>query len=230
MENPIVVPSCWVGIRSDKVIKCSNLGGNLFIMSIGEMGFSLYPGHEIEEKQPNSEFLKIGPFSVYPTQFYLQRGDNINLMVFYTPTSAGTHTEDLIIETSFQSQMIYQLMGTGCALDLEAVSLDSMVLNLKENPLSAINFKVTEPRSYTSKRLKVKNNCAMRVQYHWSLYKSKIINKISLTGEETHYFIEPLQGAFETYEEQEFVFTFKPLHAESYFEFADLFTLIWVPT
>lgn len=29
MENPIIMPPCWLGVRSDKVIKCVNLGGKL---------------------------------------------------------------------------------------------------------------------------------------------------------------------------------------------------------
>jgi len=189
---------------------------------IGETGFSLLPGHETEGKQENAEFLRVGPFSVYPPQFFLQKGDSINLMVLYSPESAGEHTEDLILETAFQTRTTYQLKGTGCVLDLEATALDSMILNYKENPLSVIYFNVTKPKSIAMRKLKVRNNCGMKVQYHWSIYKNKIVDKISLAGEETHYTIEPLQGTFNGYEEQEFTVSFKPLHAESYFEYADL--------
>ena len=204
-----------------KSLSALTLVVRLNVKRIGETGFSLFSG-KYTEMQANAEFLKIGSFSIYPPQFYLQRGDTLNLMIFYTPEEIGEHIENLIVETSMQTQMVYQLKGTGCTLDLEAISLDSMALNFKENPLSTIHFKVTEPRATTSKKLKIKNNCAMRVQYHWSLYKNKLIDKISLTGEMTHYTIEPLQGVFEPFEEQEFVLTFKPLHAESYFEYADL--------
>lgn len=186
------------------------------------MGFSLFSGEDAEAQQGNPEFLKVGPFSVFPPQFYLQRNDSLSLVVFYTPEEAGEHAESLVVETSMQTQTVYQLKATGCVLDLEAVSLDHMALNFKENPLSTIHFKVTEPRAVGSKKLRVRNNCAMTVQYHWSLYKSKVLDKISLTGEVTHYCIEPLQGVFEPFAEREFTITFKPLHAESYFEYADL--------
>ena len=29
MENPIVAEPCWLGIRSDRIIKCTNVGGKL---------------------------------------------------------------------------------------------------------------------------------------------------------------------------------------------------------
>ena len=97
-----------------------------------------------------------------------------------------------------------------------------MKLNFKESPLDVIYFKVTKPRSTATRRLKIKNNCGMRVQYHWSIYKTKFVEKISLAGEETHYNIEPLQGVFAGNEELEFTISFRPIHAESYFEYADL--------
>jgi hypothetical protein len=159
---------------------------------------------------------------IFPSKFYLQKNESINLTILYSPEEPGEHTEELVIETGFQTRMSYQLKGTGCTLSLEATALDTMKLNFKENPLSVIHFDVTMPNTETSRKLKVRNNCGMKVQYHWSIYKNKITDKISLSGEETHFTIEPLQGTFNAHEEQEYDITFKPLHAESYFEFADL--------
>jgi hypothetical protein len=62
----------------------------------------------------------------------------------------------------------------------------------------------------------------MVVRFHWSLYKTKNPDKISIAEEEVHYRIEPLQGKFQIDEEVTFKILFQPLHAESYFEFADL--------
>ncbi len=211
---------------------------SLTLNSIGETGFNILSGREDAQgtssamavaqggnagpKQEMPEFVRIGPFSVYPPQFYLQHGDSINLVVLYAPDSPGDHIENLILETAFQTRTNYQLKGTGCVLDLEATALDAMTLNFKENPLSVIYFKVTKPRSMATRKLRVRNNCGMKVQYHWSIYKNRFVEKISLVGEETHYTIEPLQGVFEGHAEQEFTVSFKPLHAESYFEYADL--------
>ena len=166
--------------------------------------------------------MRIGPFSIYPPQFYLQRGDSINIVVIYTPETPGEHEEDLILETSFQTRTSYKLKGTGSVLDLNTTALDTMSLNFKENPLSVIYFNLTKPNSIATRKLKIMNNCSMKVQYHWSIYKSKFVEKISLAGEETHYTIEPIQGYFDGNEEKEFLISFKPLNAESYFEYADL--------
>lgn len=219
MENPIVAAPCWLGIRSDRAVRCTNNGGSQR-KTVGETGFTLLPAKSDEE--PQSEFLRLGPFTVFPSQFYLQKGESISMMVLYAPETPGEHTEEFVVETAFQTRMSYQLKGTGCTLSLEATALDAMALNFKENPLSVIHFDVTMPKTETTRKLKIRNNCGMKVQYHWSIYKNKITDKISLSGEETHFTIEPLQGTFNAYEEQECEITFKPLHAESYFEFADL--------
>lgn len=215
IESPIVANPCWLGVRTEKIVKCTNFGG--------ETGFNLLPGNpKYEGKQPNPEVIRIGPFTIYPNQFYLQKGDFVNLYVIYTPESPGEHEEDLILETTFQTRSTYKLKGTGCVLDLEATSLDTMTLNFKESPLSVIYFKVTKPKSVATRTLKIRNNSSMKVQYHWSIYKNKFVEKISLAGEEIHYTIEPLQGVFNGNEEKEFQISFKPIHAESYFEYADL--------
>jgi len=60
------------------------------------------------------------------------------------------------------------------------------------------------------------------VPYHWSIFKQKNAQKISLADEETHYRIEPSQGKIPGGESQEFEVFFCPLHAEPYFEYADL--------
>lgn len=152
--------------------KCRRYAENRY--RVGETGFSfLAGGADQDVKQESPDYFRIGPFSIYPPQFFLQRGDSINLLVLYSPDAPGEHTKELILETAFQTRTAYQLKGTGCVLDLEATALDSMVLNFKESPLSVIYFNMTKPKSISTRKLKVRNNCGMKVQYHWSIYKTK---------------------------------------------------------
>jgi len=60
------------------------------------------------------------------------------------------------------------------------------------------------------------------VPFHWSIYKSKTTNKITLQDEKTHYRLEPNQGKFQGGEIKEFTLFFGPDHAEPYYEFTDL--------
>jgi hypothetical protein len=62
----------------------------------------------------------------------------------------------------------------------------------------------------------------MQVPFHWSVFKHKNSQKISLQDEETHYRIEPVQGKFLAGETKEFTVFFSPEHAEPYFEYADM--------
>jgi len=46
----------------------------------------------------------------------------------------------------------------------------------------------------TKRKIKVKNISPILVPFHWSIFKNKTSEKISLEDEHTHYKIEPVQG------------------------------------
>jgi hypothetical protein len=68
----------------------------------------------------------------------------------------------------------------------------------------------------------VRNNSPILVSYHWSIYRSKSTNRITLHDEDTHYRVDPAQGKIKGGEDMEFKFFFCPMHAEPYYEYADL--------
>ena len=83
-------------------------------------------------------------------------------------------------------------------------------------------FENTNPTSESVRSIKIRNSSPIPVPFHWSIYKQKSSQKISLADEETHYRIEPAQGTMKGDETVEFKVYFCPQHAEPYFEFADL--------
>ena len=83
-------------------------------------------------------------------------------------------------------------------------------------------FENTNPTSKSVRTIKIRNGAPIGVPFHWSVYRQKNSNKISLADEETHYSIVPAQGKIDGGETMEFQVFFSPLHAEPYFEFADL--------
>ena len=76
-------------------------------------------------------------------------------------------------------------------LDLDVVEVDRREVDFKKNPFSTLYFEDTNPTSTTQRTIKIKNSAPILVPYHWSIYKNKNSNKITLSDEQTHYKIEP---------------------------------------
>lgn len=121
-----------------------------------------------------------------------------------------------------QTSEFYKLTGYGSMLDLDIVEVDGRSIDFKKNPFETLFFENTNPTSTTKRKIKVKNSSPILVPFHWSVYKSKTTNKISLTDDQTHYKVEPVQGKIQAGQVMEFTLYFSPDHAEPYFEYVDL--------
>jgi hypothetical protein len=82
-------------------------------------------------------------------------------------------------------------------LDLDIIEVDGKPVNLKENAMDTMFFENTNPTSEATRNIKIKNSSPIRVNYHWSIYKTKNTNKIILEDEETHFKVSPSQGSIE---------------------------------
>ena len=107
-------------------------------------------------------------------------------------------------------------------LDLEITAVDGREVDFKKHPFSTFHFENTNPTSESRRTIRVKNVSPIVVPFHWSIYKSKNTNKITLQDEQTHYRVEPSQGKLKGGDSMEFEVFFCPDHAEPYYEFADL--------
>ena len=106
-------------------------------------------------------------------------------------------------------------------MDIDVTEVDGRKVDFKSNPFKTLFFQNTNPKSQTTRKLKLKNTSPILVPFHWSVYREKNAKRISLADEETHYKIEPIQGKIEGGGEMEFTFYFAPFHAEPYYEYCD---------
>jgi hypothetical protein len=84
--------------------------------------------------------------------------------------------------------------GNGAMLDVEIVEVDGRPIDFKVNPFTSLQFPNTNPTAITQRKVKVKNFSPILVPFHWSIFKNKNSNKITLEDDPTHYRIEPAQG------------------------------------
>lgn len=107
-------------------------------------------------------------------------------------------------------------------LDLDIIEVDGKEVDFKINSFETMFFQNTNPTSVSTRNLKIKNSSNLPVIFHWSIYKQKNSEKISLEEQQTHFKVTPSQGKFKGGESLEFEVSFFPEHADPYFEFADL--------
>jgi hypothetical protein len=98
----------------------------------------------------------------------------------------------LILACDNQTSEFYKLTGYGAKLDLDIVEVDGRPIDFKKNPFETLFFENTNPTSVTKRHVKIKNSSPILVPFHWSVYKTKNAEKISLQDEQAHYRVEPV--------------------------------------
>lgn len=76
-------------------------------------------------------------------------------------------------------------------LDLDIVAVDGKQVDFKTNPFETIFFDNTNPTAESSRKISLRNASPIAVPFHWSIYKDKNSNKITLGDEPTHYRVVP---------------------------------------
>lgn len=215
LVNPLNCLNSWLGDRVDMAFRCVNNGG--------DGGFKFFCDKDEDDlKQTDLDTIKIGPFTLTPSEFYLYSGTAIDIYVSFNPFKEGDSEEKLILACDNQTSEYYKVTGTGAVLDLDIVEVDGRKVDFSKNPFESLIFADTNPTAESCRRIKIRNSARIQVPFHWSVYKMRNSQKISLQDEETHYRIEPAQGKFLGGETKEFTFFFCPQHAEPYFEYADM--------
>ena len=185
LVNPLDCLQSWIGDRVDMAFRCVNTGG--------DGGFKFFCERDEDDfRQTDSETIRIGSFTLTPAEFYLYSGNAIDVYVSYAPELEGQQDTNLILACDNQTSEFYKVTGYGAMLDLDIVEVDGRPIDFKKNPFETLFFENTNPTSTTKRTIKVKNSSPILVPFHWSVYKSKNTNKISLTDDQVHYRVEPV--------------------------------------
>lgn len=82
LTNPMDCMNSWIGDRVDMAFRCLNTGG--------DGGFKFFcEKDEDDSKQTEADTIKIGSFSLTPSEFYLYSGSAIDIYVSFNPEREG---------------------------------------------------------------------------------------------------------------------------------------------
>ena len=122
---------CWIGDKSDTFIKCKNSGG--------DGGFKIYS--EKYNNDNNNDVLKIGQFTLGPSQFFLSTGQSLDLYAQFNPITEGLCEEEIIVCCDNQTTTKHTLRSKAVSVDIQIIEIDGV----KCESLSQIMFAKTLP-------------------------------------------------------------------------------------
>lgn len=154
----------WLGDRVDMAFRCVNTGG--------DGGFKFFcEKDEDDSKQTDTDTIRIGSFTLTPSEFYLYHNAALDIYVSFNPEKEGRSEENLILACDNQTSEFYKLFGYGAMIDLDIVAVDGKEVNFKENPFETVYFDNTNPTSESKRVIRVKNSSPILVPFHWSIFK-----------------------------------------------------------
>ena len=149
LVNPMDSKSWWIGDRVDMVFRWTNTGG--------DGGFKFFwERDEDDNKQEEADTIKLGPFTLFPSEFYLYSGNALDIFVSFNPLQEGLADENLILAWDNHTSEFYKLQGYGAMLDLDVVQVDGRDVDTKLHPLDTIFFANTNPQAQTWRVITIK--------------------------------------------------------------------------
>lgn len=110
--------SCWLGDRADMVFRVQNKGG--------EGGFKFFCEHEEDDLKQSGDVIKLQNFTICPSEFFIQKGEIVEVYVSYTPVQEGATTEKVILACDNHTSANYTLQGKGNMAELSVFGIDDL--------------------------------------------------------------------------------------------------------
>lgn len=237
---PLVVQAqhTLVGGRSVTFIQCKNLGGNTQCWLLTESAYSHFndPNNlnsqahlavqNLERESTLESSLDIGPFSLTPSAFTLEKGQSIDLELVYTPYAIGDQQERFVLIYNNCLVQVFQVVGRGCEVDIAATQVNQKPIALKpleKDRLDRLYFSDKVVVNASARQTLVMTNATpVVVNYSWQLQLIDNDEKnegsgSSLASKWTPSFcITPASGIFASSSSKEFTLEFAPTEARPY--------------
>lgn len=172
--------------------------------------------------QQDNEVLNVGPFSIFPQEFYLYKGMSVEVYVNFNPQTEGIIEKDLIICCDSKINLNQKIIGEGISIDFQIIALDGILVDESIEKLENLYFEDAYPSTVSSRNLKIKNLSSVPLRFHWSIYDMYENKNFTLKEDEDYFTIFPVEGVFEPLQEISFLVNFQPKNSRNYEQKLDL--------
>ena len=230
LDNPMVCGKCLLGDQTSMVFRCKNNGGDAHfkftatedLANHSTLNFNSKNIDEKNSQDQENEVLFVGPFSIFPQEFYLYKGMSIEIYVNFNPKTEGNIEKNLVICCDSKINLNHKIIGEGITVDFKITALDGLIIDETVEKLENLFFEDSYPSISTSRNLRIKNLSSIPLRYHWSIYDMYENDNFSIQNEEDFFLISPEEGIFEAYQEITFTVNFKPRNCKNYEQKLDL--------
>lgn len=230
LDNPMDCKKCLIGDQVSMVFRCKNNGGDAHFKFLQQeffenetlSGNNSPTQYSSGQNQNDNEVLEIGPFSIFPSEFYLYKGMMIEIFVNFSPKKEGNIEKKFIICCDSKTNIEYKIKGEGILIDMGLISLDGLKIDESAEKLESLFFEDTFPFTSSNRQLRIVNKSSVSVKFHWDLYDIYSKSKFSIDEDHKDFQIEPEEGVFGPNQELQFSITFNPKNSKIYEQKLDL--------
>ena len=123
--NPMNCGKCFLGDRVETYFVCKNNGGDAHFKFVSNENKD-----NNDFSQNSNEILNVGPFNLFPQEFYLYKGMSQNISVTFSPQDEGIIEKKLTLYCE-SSMLEYSLKGEGIKVDIIIKSVDGLEIEEK---------------------------------------------------------------------------------------------------
>jgi hypothetical protein len=157
--------ACMVGDAMRVGITCTNSGGRgRFRLLIPEH----YPDVPADMDWATQGCIRVEPFTVYPVEFSLSRGQSIDLTIEFVPLTLGNHSRDFYMLCDNEQVRMFTLKASCRQIDITVSEVngtpyDTQMVNLRQD----MYFDKVVVTTDQSQSVVVANDTGLPVEYEW---------------------------------------------------------------
>lgn len=201
---------CIVDGKMRVRIPCKNSGGASTFYITGEE--DEYTGQELDPKLTLSN-----AFSISPTNFYLEKGQSIDLDVCFTPTQSGLFSDIFRVTYDHLDCDVFALSASAWDVQLPLVKIQGNDISGAAEEPSIVLFEDVAVSGQLTKTIELQNPTSLPFHFQWKLGPSNTLGAtVSTEGENVSdlFSISPSHGVIEPESAISFDITFKPQSLE----------------
>eukprot|EP01033_Poteriospumella_lacustris_P001452 gene1452-1054_t len=158
---------CLVGDAQRSSLQCTNTGGT------GKFEVIMEAGDECIE----GKSLRIPPFTIYPTQFELRKGDHVDLVFEYVPLTLGQSSRNFVVRCDNGQVREFTVTARAKEIQMTYSEINSVAFDNQELVYKDLMFSHLPVGSETTQTITVINDTGLPMEYEWVWIDTKVKDK-----------------------------------------------------
>ncbi|OQS04639.1 hypothetical protein THRCLA_12212 [Thraustotheca clavata] len=228
LSIPSVLKSqcCLIGGTATTRISCLNQGGRgrFWLMSESEWEAAIAQTSLIdyinalalEPLSADRAPLSVGPFTLSPSTFDLNKGDEVELELNYTPSMVGQQIVPFVIVCDNCLVKTFQLSGQGCEIHIYPITINQTAIETKVHTMGPLDRLLFDPLVVLSRAVQsfeLWNDTPLDLPFDWQLTDTSVFT------------MTPAKGTLTKQSALKFQVTFVPAKVASFSTTASLIIL-----